>query len=188
MELLATHFQHKLISLDKGLLTTYNKTPEHEVTLNHSSSNTSPTLGFDLVDHPCNSMSDSLKNGKTAKSSVNNIVSVERDVEKRDQEVVTASQKEERNHIDDGHNTSSATDLSNQLVPGLAVIQKESAVDNVGENIDCHDEGVETSWQGSNGDGLAQLNLCVMSVVPDWGVPEVLLEFPSPAWSRPISL
>lgn len=81
---------------------------------------------------PAQSVNNRLKNNHTPHPSMKQVVGVETDLKKSNQWIVASCEDDERNHVDDGHDTCSTSQLSDNLVVIAFGVVKVSTVGEVG--------------------------------------------------------
>lgn len=153
---------------------TYNESPEQEATLQHALERCLPlTAGLGKVSQ---GVGDGLEDDDASEPSVDQVVGVKGDAQKRDQRVVSTSEEEERDHVNDGQDACSVPDKTSNTLPLIAEINVDDAEGDVGRKIGDEEEQLETSRESSNVYGRAHLYLAVVSLSEDRGVEEMLLE------------
>jgi len=75
-----------------------------------------PSTAHDSVDCPCQSMRESLENYCSTDPAVHKIVAVEGDIEHPNERVVSACEKEERNHVHDSQHASAVPEIGGDLM------------------------------------------------------------------------
>ena len=105
--------------------------------------------GMDLVGDPANGVGNSLEHNDSSKPAMDQVHGVEGDTSELDDGVVASSQKEERDHVDDRHDTRTAEELTGAL--GVAaVVDLPDAETNVDSEVAHKEEGLEPAGKGSN--------------------------------------
>ena len=105
-----------------------------------------------LVGDPANRVGNSLEDDNPSKPAVDEVHGVEGDARQLDDWVVAASEEEEGNHVDDGHDTGAAEEFTSARGKG-AVINLPDAETNVDAQVANQEEGLQAAGQGANTNG-----------------------------------
>jgi hypothetical protein len=130
---------------------------------------------MDLAGHPANGMGKSLKNNDPSKPAMNQVHGVEGDSGKLDDRVVASSKKEERDHVDNRHNTCTAEKLAGALGE-VTVINSPETESDVDGKVPHEEEGLQAARKSSNTDSGGHLELAVMARPEEGRIEAGLLE------------
>lgn len=121
-------------------------------------------------------MSQSLKDNDPSEPAMDQVESVERDVQKGDQRVVPPSQQDKGNQVHSGHGAGTVSDdTSNAIFLGLVRDGNNAKRYVHGDDTD-EDKGVEAAGKRTHVDGPRQLELSVVSVSEQRGIDDMVLD------------
>lgn len=134
-----------------------------------------PTLLVGLRAHPDGRVGNGFQDDDAAEPAVNEVVRVKAEAEEEDERVVAASQKEQRNHVHDGKNTSPVTGV---IVPELRVapFDGDAAEGDLHGKVADEEEELKTARKDTHVGSGRELELAVVSLLPEGCRDEVTLD------------
>ena len=97
-------------------------------------------------------MGKSLKDNNSSEPAVNQVHGIERDTGELDDRVVTTGQEEERDHVDDGHDTRTAEKFTS-TGRETAVVDLPDAESDVDGEITDQEEALKTAGKSTHTEG-----------------------------------
>lgn len=132
--------------------------------------------GQDLSGHPGGGVRNGFKDNDPSEPTVDEVHGVERNSGDLDDRVVASSKEEQRNHVDDRHDTGTVAELSSGGGIALAEVDLPHAESAVGSEVAQKHEGLKTAGERTDVDGSRELELTVVTCAEERCVQEVLAE------------
>lgn len=130
-----------------------------------------------LGDTPGKHMSQGFENNDPGEPAMNQVESIEWNLQKGNQGVVSPSQQDERNQVNGGHGASPVPDDPSDGIFLGSVGDGNNTQGHVHDNDTDEEEGVETAGESTHVDGPRQLEFPVVSIPEQRGVDNVVLDF-----------